>query len=280
MGLNQAVGAEPADEERARQHPEVALRVEFEQDLESPTERRRRRDMGRRVAFVAIGLQADVLWLVDEKENDEERGEQEGDDRRGERDPPAVALGEPRRQRARSRSWPDALEALRIPTARPRRAVNQRAATSAPEHHGGQAGAKADNDAPEKHKLPKLGHHKRADEPDLDQRQGDQHHALEAVFVDQRSRERRHQAEEHDPKRERDRYLLGAPAEFLGQRHYQRAGDAHAAGGGQGEEKNDCDDRPAVVDAGARKPPRQGLSEHAGSLQRATRPAPIVKKTG
>ena len=147
-------------------------------------------------------------------------------------------------------------------------------------HHGGQAGAEADDDAPEQHQMPELRHHERADESDLDQRQGDQHHALEAVFVDQRRRERRHQAEQDDPQRQGDRYLLGAPAEFLGQRNNQRAGDAHAAGGGQRQEKNDGDDRPAVMDAGARQPPRQGLSEHAGSLQGATRPAPIVKKTG
>ena len=51
-------------------------------------------------------------------------------------------------------------------------------------------------------------------------------------------------------------------------------------GGREREAKDDGDDRPAVVDAGARQPPRQGLSEHAGSLQSATRPAPIVKKTG
>ena len=61
----------------------------------------------------------------------------------------------------------------------------------------------------------------------------------------------------------------------------ERAGDAHAAGGGQREEKDDGDDRPAVMDAGALEPPRQGLSEHAGSLRAlSTRPAPIRQKDG
>ena len=65
--------------------------------------------------------------------------------------------------------------------------------------------------------MPEPRHDEGADEPDLDQREGDQHHAFETVFVDQRRRERRHQAEQDDSQRKRDRNLLGDPAEFLGQ---------------------------------------------------------------
>ena len=46
-------------------------------------------------------------------------------------------------------------------------------------------------------------------------------------------------------------------------------------------QKDDRDDRPAVMNAGARQPPRQSLSEHEGSLQALSYPpAPILKKTG
>ena len=77
----------------------AGLRVEFEQDLEGAAECRRRRDMGRRIASIAIGLEADVLRLVDEKQNDEDRDHNESDNRRRERDAPAVTVGEPRGQR-------------------------------------------------------------------------------------------------------------------------------------------------------------------------------------
>ena len=77
----------------------AALRVEFEQNLEGAAESSRRRDMGRGVALVAVGLEADVLGLVDEKKDDDQRDHQQGDNRRRERDPPAVTVSEPRRQR-------------------------------------------------------------------------------------------------------------------------------------------------------------------------------------
>ena len=77
----------------------VATAGRIEQDLERAAECGRRRDMGRGVAFVAVGLEADVLRLVDQKEDDEDRDDKESDDRRRERDAPAVAVGEPRGQR-------------------------------------------------------------------------------------------------------------------------------------------------------------------------------------
>ncbi len=235
--------------------------------------------MGGRIAFITIGLEADVLRLVDQKEDDEDRDKNKSNNRRRERDAPPVSIGEPGRERqqeklaggARGAQNPDDQAATRSEPAR----RHER-----PQHHRGQARAESDDDAPKQHQMPEPRHDERAKKPDLDQRQGDQDHPFEAVFVDERRRERRHQAEEHDPQRQRDRYLLGAPAEFLGQRNDERAGDAHAAGCSQGEAKDDGDDRPPIMNAGARQPPRQGLSEHAGSLQGATRPAPIVKKTG
>ncbi len=222
--------------------------------------------MGRGVALVAIGLEADVLRLVDQEEDDDQRDHDQGHNWRPERDPPAVAVGEPRRERqqqelaggAGSAEYADRKSAPRGKPA----GCNQSA-----QHHGGKAGAEADDDAPEQHQMPELRHDESAEKPNLDQPESDQHHAFEAVFVDQRRGKRRHQAEQDNPQRERDRYLLGAPAEFLGQRNDQRAGDAHASGGGEREEEDDRDDRPAVMDAGARQPLRQGLSEHAESLQ-------------
>ena len=166
----------------------------------------------------------------------------------------------------RRTSWPDALEALKIPTARPRRVENQRVATTAPSTIAVEPRAEADDDAPEQNELPEFRHPEGADEPDLDQREGDDHDALEAVFVDQRRRERRHEAEQHNAQSKRDRDLLRAPAEFLGERNDERAGDAHAAGRAQEQQKDDGDGRPAIVNAGALEPPRQSLSEHEGSL--------------
>ena len=55
--------------------------------------------MGRGVARVAVGLEADVFGLVDQKEDDDQRDHEQGHNRRRERDPPAVTVSEPRRQR-------------------------------------------------------------------------------------------------------------------------------------------------------------------------------------
>ena len=75
------------------------LRVELEQDLEGAAEGRGGRDMGWSIASVAIRLEADILGLVDEKQNDEEGDQYENDNRRRQRDAPAVSIGEPRRER-------------------------------------------------------------------------------------------------------------------------------------------------------------------------------------
>ena len=235
--------------------------------------------MGRRIAFVAVGLEADVLRLVHQKEDDEDRDDNESDNRRRERDAPSVSVGEPSGHRqqeeltggARGAQNPHGEAAARGEPAR-RHEGSQ--------HHRGQPRAESDDDAPEQHQMPEPRHDEGAKKPDLDQRERDQHHALETVFVDERRGERRHQSEQHDPERERDRDLLGRPAEFLGQGNDERAGDAHAPGRREREAKDDGDDRPAVMDAGARQPHRQGLSEHAGSLQTRYPAAPNVKKTG
>src|SRR5271157_569968 len=99
MRLHQPVGAEPADEEGARQNPERRTARRLEQDLKGAAEGRCRRDMGWSIASVAIRLEADILRLVDDKQNHEEGDQYENDNRRRQRDAPAVTIGEPRRER-------------------------------------------------------------------------------------------------------------------------------------------------------------------------------------
>jgi hypothetical protein len=113
--------------------------------------------------------------------------------------------------------------------------------------------------------VPSLTHDQRQHQADDDHDDRGDDDAAHAVTFDQRSREGRHQAEQHQPDCERARNLRGVPAEFLRQRQNQRAGHADRAGGRQRGEERDGDDDPAIMDPAPGQASGERIGEHEGA---------------
>ena len=202
---------------------------------------------GGSTARAPIGREADVVRAVaQEKERDQAGGKLHDDDE-GERASPAMVLrelGEQRQEdelagrRARRQHPDDEAAPVMEPARRDGRA----------EHEGHHARAEADDDAPERHKLPELGHHGRGEHARRhhgDRRDDDR---ADAEAVDERRGEGGDQAIDRKANGEGGRDVRGAPAEFLLQRPDEDARRAHDAGVRQHHEKGRADDRPAVED--------------------------------
>ena len=224
-------------------------------------ERGRQRQRRSDLAGLAIRNKADVGGAVDHEQEHRDRGDGHPDQRRRQRPAPAVMALEPCGQRqkgqlagrgTRGEHAEHQPAPLREPSGRDDRGHHQR----------GHAGADADDDAPEQDEMPDLAHRQREQQAAGNQEQSAQDDALQAVTLDQRRRERRHQAEQQDAQGERAGDLFGVPAEFTAERQDQRAGQAHRAGGDEADEKRHGDDRPAVMNAPACEPSRKRLRQH------------------
>ena len=133
-------------------------------------------------------------------------------------------------------------------------------------HQRGEAGAQADHDPPEQDEMPDLGHFQRQQQADPNESHRAQNRAAQAVAIDQRCREGRHQSVEQDAHRHRAGNLFGGPAEFAVQRQNQRSGQAHRAGGHEGGHKGDRNHHPTVMKPKTRETQRQSLGQHAQSF--------------
>ena len=151
----------------------------------------------------SIGRKADVRRPVAQHEQrDDARREQHRDDE-AKRAAPAVVLRQLRQQRqedelpggvARRQHADDKAAALDEPARRDRRA----------EHQGDEAGADADDDAPQGDKLPDLGHRQRGQNAEADHRHRRRDDGPDAEAVDEGGRKRRHQSEERETHGQRE----------------------------------------------------------------------------
>ena len=148
----------------------------------------------------------------------------------------------------RNRSWPVAAPPLRMPTTRPRRAVNQRAATVAD-----STVARKPVPAPTTKPHIRMSCHAYCiieveATPSSDQRQRIDHRAAYADALHDRRGERPDAAVEDEVDRDRKPDGGARPAELVLQRHHQDAGRGAHARAGQHHQAGDADDDPAVVD--------------------------------
>jgi len=121
------------------------------------------------------------------------------------------------------------------------------------EHQRGHAGAESEHEAPQHDELPDPRHAERQQQAAGEQRERNRGNATQAVAIDQRGRERPHQAEQQQPDRERRGNVGRLPAELLLQRQDEHARRADRARGDQHGEKGRCDDHPAIVNVAARE---------------------------
>ena len=135
-----------------------------------------------------------------------------------------------------------------MPTTRPRRAVNQRAAMVADSTVARKPVPDADQHAPHQDELPRVAHQRGGGDADADHRQRAQHRAADAEPVHHGGGERADAAVQDEVDRDRERDGGARPVELLLQRHHQDAGGRADAGAGQQHQAGDADDDPAVVD--------------------------------
>ena len=158
MGLDQAVGAQPADEESGDQDPERPAAPRLVERAERRQQKGRKRGVlpGRRLDLRgSVGREADVRGTVAQGQQGDHAGDGQHGGDESERDAPAVVFGQLRQQRqenelsgrvARGQHPDDQAPALGKPARRDRRAKHKRR----------QSGAEADEDAPHRDKLPDL----------------------------------------------------------------------------------------------------------------------------
>ena len=130
------------------------------------------------------------------------------------------------------------------------------------EHHGGQAGAEADDDAPAEQQLPDLRHEQRADEPDADGDQREDDDLADAEIIHESGGEGSHQAEQQEANGKRRGDGRGAPAELVFQRLDEHAGGAHGSGGDQHGQECGADDDPSIVDVAPGKRRSKDCGDH------------------
>ncbi len=180
-----------------------------------------------------------------------------------ERGPPAIALGEAGQQRqedelagggAGGQHADDQAAPVVEPARRHRRA----------QHQGSHAGADADDDAPQQHELPDLGHGEGGEDAGTI--------SASAALTTWRTPKRFMKAAANGPirpnrtrrTRERKGDVGVRPAELLLQRLDQHAGRAHRACGGEHGEEGRAGDDPAIVDVAGCKPCREAVRNHGG----------------
>jgi hypothetical protein len=200
MRLDQAVGRKTADEERHKQDPEGSARPDLVKHVDWRGHHGAEAEdllWGRLDRLGAIRREADVGRPVAQRqERDEACREQHRDDEGKRAAPPVVLrrLGEKRQENelacrvARRQHADDKAATLDEPARRDRCA----------EHQGDQAGADADNDAPQRDELPDLGHRQRGQNAETDHRYRCSDDGPDAEAVDEGGRKRRHQPEERD----------------------------------------------------------------------------------
>ena len=91
------------------------------------------------------------------------------------------------------------------------------------EDHGGDAGAGADEHAPEQHQLPLRVHARRKRDRGDEQRNRGEHDPPQPEAIHDRGGERTDQTEERDVDRDRERDDCAVPPEFLLERHDEHA---------------------------------------------------------
>ena len=163
-------------------------------------------------------------------------------------------------------SWPAAEPAVSTPSARPRRAVNQRVATTAPSTSAVRPAPTPTMTPHSSVSCQTSAHPKRQREADADQDDRADHDASEAEAVDQARGEGRHQPVDQQPQRHGGGNVLGAPAELAFERQEQHAGQGHRAGGDEREGEDDRQHDPAVMESETRQAPRQPPGQHARSF--------------
>ncbi len=219
MGLDQAVGAAAADEERAEQHPEdrrAGGLLQHERAATCSSETRPTPAAGGGdTALLAVKRQAEIARPVAHQGEGDDTGERQhaADDR-------------PARSASRKLvvDLRDQRQEHQLPggVAGREQAHDQAAAVIEParrhrhrKHHGGEAGADADDDAPQQNELPHLRHRQRCQQAGRDQDHGGDHHGAHAEPVHEGGGERAEQSEQHEAQRQRRGNLLGVPAELV-----------------------------------------------------------------
>ena len=165
----------------------------------------------------------------------------------------------------RNTNCPVATLAVRMPTTRPRRATNQRAAIVAPSTSAVMPVPSPITTPHSSISCQTCVMNSDATRPETTTSCADSVDVAQPVAVHQRRGERRHQSEQDEADRQRRGDLRGAPAEFLLQRHDEHAGRADRAGGDQRGEEGHADHHPAVMDIAAGEGGRQPVRDHRAS---------------
>ncbi|MGY4470426.1 hypothetical protein ACVWWK_006135 [Bradyrhizobium sp. LB9.1b] len=160
------------------------------------------------------GAQADVARAVPHHKENSQSGNAERDADKAECKPPAVSFGQACKQRQEDElAGGDARGQNADDEAAPRREPAGR--NGGAQHQRGHAGAETDHDAPQYDELPDLCHAERQDQPGDDDELSQQRDVAQAVAVQERGSERRHQPEQDEADRQRGRDLRRAPAELF-----------------------------------------------------------------